>query len=110
MRKLPYIGPLLVPTVADILLTSIGHLFRPALILSLVLVPIFLLTPKRATPDGPREPSSFVRNLSVESPGSQAPTASRVTAEKSSLESATTPAVNTVSNATEAGRGGSGDD
>jgi hypothetical protein len=114
MRKLPQIGPLLVPTLADILLASLVRLFsgglQLALLVLLILGPILLLSPKRITDVGPREPSSFAKRLSVESPPSVVPTEPADADEKRNLESRAAPTGGRVPNSTEAARGGSGDE
>jgi hypothetical protein len=71
MRKLPEIGPLLVPTLVQVAFANVGTwlstLVRLAGIVLLILVVAWVFTPKRAADVNPRGPSSSSSYPSLES-------------------------------------------
>src|SRR6516162_2658815 len=78
MRKLPQIGPLIVPTVLDTLFANVGHWFsrllRLAVLVLIILVPIWLANSRRVDDVSPRGPSSSSKYLSLESSPFAVPT------------------------------------
>ena len=70
MRELPQLGPLLVPTLVDIILASAGHWFagllRLGLLVSLILVPVWVWHSKPAADVSSPSPSHFSKYMSLE--------------------------------------------
>jgi hypothetical protein len=106
MRKLPQIGPLIVPTVLDTLFANLGHWFsgllRIAVLVLIILVPISLANSRRVDDMSASGPSSSSKYLSLESSPFAVPAGQARAGEKQAVDSAAGPTSGSVPNSVDA--------
>jgi hypothetical protein len=114
MRKLPHIGPLIVPTILDTLFANVGHwlseLPRFALLVSLIVVPIWLVNSKWVNDVNPSGHSNYSRHLSLESSPIAIPASKTKPDENQIAGSAAEPTSGSVPNSVDAAPHGPWDD